>query len=175
MSRLRCFLTPRAWILSSRAENESLGGGLSRTFFAAMRLGEDLGAHFRIRALNKQACPLHCSHETAARCPGDDAAQCHPVSTGVSPALYFRAALPPDARGSAPLEPDVRSGDATARQHARIAGARRRTGVDSGGNGASGWHVALDPARASARGTGANRPLQALSHPAHSPVADSAV
>src|ERR1039458_6069370 len=43
MSRLRCFLTPRAWILSSRAENESLGGGLSRTFFAAMRLGEDLG------------------------------------------------------------------------------------------------------------------------------------
>src|ERR1035441_9910685 len=44
MSRLRCFLTPRAWILSSRAENESLGGGLSRTFFAAMRLGEDLGS-----------------------------------------------------------------------------------------------------------------------------------
>src|ERR1019366_1335544 len=48
MSRLRCFLTPRAWILSSRAENESLGGGLSRTFFAAMRLGEDLGAVSRL-------------------------------------------------------------------------------------------------------------------------------
>src|ERR1019366_131788 len=48
MSRLRCFLTPRAWILSSRAENESLGGGLSRTFFAAMRLGEDLGSAGRL-------------------------------------------------------------------------------------------------------------------------------
>src|ERR1039457_685511 len=103
----------------------------------AGRFGKRASAHLRIRALNKQACPLHCSHETAARCPGDDAAQCHPVSTGVSPALYFRAALPPYARGSAPLEPDVRGGDATARQHARIAGARRRTGVDPGGNGPS--------------------------------------
>ena len=36
-------MTVRAWILSHRAENESLGGGLSRTFFAVMRLGEDLG------------------------------------------------------------------------------------------------------------------------------------
>src|ERR1017187_1963794 len=51
MSRLRCFLTPRAWILSSRAENESLGGGLSRTFFAAMRLGEDLGQSVPLDAL----------------------------------------------------------------------------------------------------------------------------
>jgi len=36
-------LTLRAWILTSRAEKESLGGRLSRVFFAAMRLGEDLG------------------------------------------------------------------------------------------------------------------------------------
>jgi len=36
-------LAVRAWILSSRAENESPGGGLSRAFFVAMRLGEDLG------------------------------------------------------------------------------------------------------------------------------------
>jgi len=36
-------LTVRARILSSRAEKESLGDGLSRAFFAAMRLGEDLG------------------------------------------------------------------------------------------------------------------------------------
>jgi len=32
-----------ARILSRRAEKESLEGGLSRAFFAAMRLGEDLG------------------------------------------------------------------------------------------------------------------------------------
>ena len=36
-------MTLRAWFLSSRAENESLGGGRSHAFFAAMRLGEDLG------------------------------------------------------------------------------------------------------------------------------------
>src|ERR1035441_82401 len=141
----------------------------------AGRFGKRASAHFRIRALNKQACPLHYSHETAARCPSDDAAQCYPVSAGVSTALYFRAALPPDARGSAALEPDVRCGDATARQHARNAGARRRPGVDPGGDGASGWHFALDSARAGARGTGASGPLQALSHPAHSPVADPAL
>src|ERR1035441_9140525 len=45
MRRLGCFLTVRAWILSSRAENESLGGGLFRAFFAVMRLGEDLGPY----------------------------------------------------------------------------------------------------------------------------------
>jgi len=37
-------LTLRAWILSSRAENESLGGGLYRAFFAAICLGVDLGS-----------------------------------------------------------------------------------------------------------------------------------
>ena len=39
----------RARILSSRAEKESLGGGLSRAFFAAMRLGEDLGGTLHVR------------------------------------------------------------------------------------------------------------------------------
>src|ERR1035437_9314486 len=33
----------RAWILSNRAGNESLGSGLSCAFFAASRLAEDLG------------------------------------------------------------------------------------------------------------------------------------
>src|ERR1035438_2655067 len=81
MSRLRCFLTPRAWILSSRAENESLGGGLSRTFFAAMRLGEDLGCHSLIDLLQLrrilfarlwpqhppffQTCPATCAKPCA--------------------------------------------------------------------------------------------------------------
>ena len=41
-------MTVRAWILSSRAEKESLGGGLSRAFFAAMRLGEDLGGSWTL-------------------------------------------------------------------------------------------------------------------------------
>src|ERR1035437_9357474 len=34
----------RAWILSNRAGNESLGSGLSCAFFAASRLAEDLGS-----------------------------------------------------------------------------------------------------------------------------------
>src|ERR1035441_4882078 len=93
----------------------------------AGRFGKRASAHFRIRALNKQACPLHCSHETAARCPSDDAAQCYPFSAGVSTALYFRAALPPDARGSAALEPDVRCGDATARSEERRVGKECRS------------------------------------------------
>lgn len=44
-------MTLRAWILTSRAEKESLGGRLSRVFFAAMRLGEDLGTGIEVLAL----------------------------------------------------------------------------------------------------------------------------
>ena len=66
------------WILSSRAENESLGGGLSRTFFAAMRLGEDLGRQppldrWRVRSypLNMRQVLIHPGEDGywVAECP----------------------------------------------------------------------------------------------------------
>src|ERR1017187_9679703 len=47
----------RAWILSNRVGNENLGSGLSRAFFAARRLSEDLGANSNNgRSLDDHSC-----------------------------------------------------------------------------------------------------------------------
>src|SRR5437867_1053771 len=114
--------------------------------------------------------PLHCSHEVAARSPGHDTPQCDPVSPGVAATLYLRAALSADAGRRPAFQPHVFRGDAETGEQPGNTLACGGTRANPSFGRASRWDIASDSARAGARRTRGSRPLQAVSHTAHSPA-----